>query len=477
MRAYAAGEAVQARPDGWPGKVFRFVRRHSKAAAIFAAAFALLLVGWTVAATIIAALDRRALDAERQVAESAARAQKRLQAFAPYAEATDLLMRGQLYDRAAQLLDDALKIDPQFPEAQFALGKAQRLSGNPALAAQAYLKANELSRQLTGRPHLQALLAAGMSFDGAGDYARSEEAFQQAEKEGADHPLALVGKTFRLGHERKFRDAKQAADQALRQGPHFWETHFAAGYVTEELADAGFLPPDAHHQAIAHFRKALELSPRQAEAIVWLARACGDTDSAEYRAESNRLFDQAIALEPRNGNRYINRAIIRLGSGDSKGSQVDVQKAKELNANRSLVLHAETLLAFDQGDVERAYRNLGELVKKLEGLAAAHRQLGDPGFQPEPRRRGPAALRGMVPSEPGVSGGLRLEGAGQGAGTRFRRCRRRRPRRPAAGPVQSQAAHSAWRFISRCWAELAGSAGGGGVALEVSAARFHAPSW
>src|SRR5262249_5958629 len=155
-----------------------------------------VLIGWSLLATSFAALDRRALTAERAAqaaqAEATARAQRRMKAFAPYAEATDLLMRGQLPDRAVQLLDQALQTDPVFPEAQFALGEALRLSGQPARSAQAYHKANELNRQITGKPHLQALLAAGMAHDSAGDYSESEKAFGQAEREGADHPLAMV---------------------------------------------------------------------------------------------------------------------------------------------------------------------------------------------------------------------------------------------------------------------------------------------
>jgi serine/threonine protein kinase/Flp pilus assembly protein TadD len=383
LRAYAADEAIVARRDGLPGKLLRLARRHRRAASVFAAAFLLLLVGSTLAATVIAALDRRALDAERSaralqekvqeaergrqqaVDEAAARAKRRLQAFTPYAEATDLLMRGQVADRAVRLLDEALKIDPAFPEAQFALGEAQRLNGNPALAAPAYLRANELSKQYAGRPHVQALLAAGMTYDGAGDYHRSEQAFLQAEREGADHPLALVGKAFRLGHERKMKEARAAAEKAVAQAPHFWETHFALGYVLTEQAEDGAVPPEPNgSQGIASLRKALELSPRQAEAWVWLARALSHTHSAENTAEAFRLLDHAVALEPRNGNRYFSRGNARLGRGDVKAAEADFAKARELGAARPLLLLADALLAHQRRDFERAYKLMGELVRE-----------------------------------------------------------------------------------------------------------------
>lgn len=376
IRGYAAGEKIKALPDGVTGTLFRLLRRHYRAALVLGATLALLLVGWTLAATLLAAKDRRALEAERTaqeaerarqaaVAESSARAQRRMRAFAPYAEATDLLMRGQLPDRAAQLLEEALRTDPDFPEAQYALGEALRMNGEPGKAAPAYLRANELSRKITGKPHLQALLAAGMAYDGAGDYAKSEQCFVQAEKEGAGHPLALVGRTFRLVHTRHLQDGRIAADEALRKAPQFWETHFAAGYVLAELAHLGIVPPEpSRGQAIALFRNALELSPRQAEVMVWLARTLLHSAGAENRAEGLRLFDRAIGSEPRNGNRYVARSLQHQGAGNASGAAADLQKARELGAARGLLLYADAMVAAHRGEHDKAFQLVTELIRE-----------------------------------------------------------------------------------------------------------------
>lgn len=376
LRAYLADETVKARPDNWLGTTLRLVRRHHRAALVVGTAAVLLLVTWTVAATNLAAKDRRALRAEREaqaaklarqaaIADSAARAQRRMRAFEPYAEATDLLMRGQLLDRSTKLLENALGIDPNFPEAQFALGEVRRLNGLPDRAAQAYLRANDLSRQITGRPHLQALLAAGMAYDGAGDYYRSENAFLQAEREGSAHPLALVGKAFRLAHARHLKDARTAAEESLRLAPHLWETQLAAGFVLEELVDLGFVPPEPNRkQAIALLRKAAELSPRQAEVWVWLARSLSRTGLAANRSEALRLFDHALALEPRNGNRYISRGLIRLSVGDGNSALADFQKARALGAFHGLLLYADAVAAVHRRDHETAFRLVGELIRE-----------------------------------------------------------------------------------------------------------------
>jgi serine/threonine protein kinase/Flp pilus assembly protein TadD len=368
LRAYEAGDRVRAYPESFLGRLIRWSLRHRRLVAISTLSLTLVLAGWTTIATLLAAKDRKTLDAERTAqaarAESAARAQRRMEAFGPYAEATDLLLRGQSFDQAAQLLETAVKVDPEFPEAQFALGEALRLAGTPGRAAKEYLRANELSKQITGKPHLQALLAAGMAFDGAGEYIESEKTYQQAEREGAAHPLALVGKSFRLAHEQHFAEARTIAEEALRKAPHLWETHFACGYVMEELANHGYLPPDSTRaQSTAHFRKALELSPRQAEACVWLGRSLARQRTAESRVEGLRLFDHAVALEPKNGNRYVIRGMIRIGIGDLKGADSDLRQARELGAARLLLIHADAMVAAQRGDYETAFKLSGEVIR------------------------------------------------------------------------------------------------------------------
>lgn len=382
LRAYLVGDAIKARPDGALGRLLRVARRHGRAAVFCGALAAVLLIGCTLAATLIAAKDRQALDAERKArdaesarqateAESAARAQRRLRAFTPYAEATDLLMRGQLYDRAAKLLEEATQIDTEFPEAQFALGEAYRVAGLPNRAAQAYLRANDLSQKITSRPHLQALLAAGMTYDGAGDYKAAEKAFILAEREGAGHPLALVGKAFRLGQARRLKEARAAAEDALRQAPHLWETHFACGWVLEEQAGMGLVPAEpSRTQALAHMRKALELSPRQAEVWTWLARALVHTGVPANRSEGLRMFDHAVALEPQNGNRYVVRSLVRSEFGDVGAATADLQKARDLGASRALLQHADAVMATGRGDYETAFRLIGQLIQEKQDWPA-----------------------------------------------------------------------------------------------------------
>ncbi|MCW8129449.1 MAG: protein kinase [Planctomycetota bacterium] len=394
LRAFAAGEAVSALPDSALDRLVRYARRHRNGVAVAGVASGVLLLTLTVASMIIAGKEResrnaqdlaqsskmreqeaeakrmeaeaRQLQAELQQqklqAASAESAQRRMKAFAPYAQAMDLLMRGQKPERSAELLQQALAIDPEFPEAQFALGEALRFGGSPLEAARAYARADELSRKIAGRPNLQAILAAGFAYDGAGYYKEAEEAFHRAELNGASDPLAMVGKVFRLAHERSLTEARRIAEEALRAAPHLWESHFAVAYVLKEMAEDGIVPRGTVLEVcLPEFRKALELSPRQAETCVWIGICL--SSFAKDHENALAMFDRAVSLEPGNGNRYLSRAQARGRLGDLKGAQDDLDAARRLKASPTLLRMQEVHEASARGAIADAYAMLGEIIR------------------------------------------------------------------------------------------------------------------
>ena len=407
LRAFAAGETVSALAYSPFEQVTRFARRHRRVLswAGAAGAVALSVLIYLLAAVwrqdVIAREERDkrlqaevdknkaqadSVETERQARQAekekeqertqrlqaeldkqttlnaeAKKASSRLKAFEPYSQAMDLLMRGQLPDSAAELLKRALKLDPDFEEAQFALGQALQFSGLPAEAAAAYLKADELNQALTGKPNLQALIAAGFTFDGAGYYAKAEDAFTRADKLGASDPLAVVGRVYQATNSRHTRQAIQLAQEALRVAPHLWETHFAYAEAMFEAMKDGVVPrvPTVRN-AIDELRKANELSPRQAEVCVWLAIALsadGQTDDARI------MLDRAIALEPRNGNRYLQR-YLSTGKRPPGDAEKDLEKARSLGASEAYLTMCEAHKAMHEHNPEQAYLCLGKLLKE-----------------------------------------------------------------------------------------------------------------
>lgn len=374
LRAYAEGEPVSALPDSFRDRMGRFARKHWRGLAAAGATVLLFLMVITTSAIVVAGKDREALRARDQeakakreaaeaIAENAAKAQRRMKAFEPYAKAIDLLMRGQKPEESVRLLGEALKIDPEFPEAQFALGEALRREGRPQKAAEAYSAAHQLSTRLAKRPNARALLAAGFAYDGAGQYEKAEASFLKAEKIGPDDPLALIGKAFRLSYYQRLKEARKATERAVKLAPHLWEAQFGVGHILYDSAKAGVIEPKAGtRKAIAAFRRAHELSPDQAEVCVWLAQALSKK-APDERREAQALMKRAIKLEPLNGNRYFNRAMWRMGAGDKAGARQDMAKAREMGLSTTHLQIFNAFVLQGEGKREQAFRAMGKALK------------------------------------------------------------------------------------------------------------------
>ncbi|MCX7805101.1 MAG: protein kinase [Planctomycetota bacterium] len=424
LRAFAAGNPVSAMPDTAMDRLRRFVRRNGTAVGASAAAVLLLAVLAAGAAVVIAQREREAAEAERAarereaeaaravmaarakeleaaesrrkaqeaeaareretalrlqaelekqkvIAAGAERAARRLRAFEPCSKAMDLISRGQLPDRAAELARRALDIDPEFPEAQFVLAEALRAAGLPKDAADAYMKADAMSLRATSRHNLQALLSAAFAYDGAGYYREAERAFEIADSSDRDDPLAMVGRSFRAAHRGRVAEAARIAAEAAGRGPHLWETHFALGYAKAACARYGAMEPSvASREAVGHMRKALDLAPGRADIHFWLGHAVQISAEAEGGAareatikEALAACERAAAMEPRNGNRRVETALVKLALGDAEGARRELAEAASLGAHPATVKFAGARLAVSGGDIEAAFRLMDEAVR------------------------------------------------------------------------------------------------------------------
>ncbi len=425
LRAFAAGDPVSAMPDTAMAKLRRFVRRHGTAAGASAAAVLALAVLIAAGAVAVARKEREAaeaatiarikeaeaakatmeakareleaaesrrkaqeaeaarereaalrlraeLDRQKAMAAAAERAARRLKAFEPYAQAMDLISRGQLHERAAELARKALDIDPEFPEAQFALAEALRAAGLQKDAADAYMKADEMSVRVTSRHNLQAVLSASFAYDEGGYYREAERAFESAESAGRDDPLAMAGRSFRAAHRGKAAEAAKIAEEAANRAPHFWETHFALGYAKLACARYGAIEPSAAlRDAVACLGKAIELAPRRAEIHCWMAQAlasAADIEKGDKGKDLSRKAMEAVgraaALEPQNGNvRIIGAQIKQRTSGDIRDAKRGLDEAIRLGVHPAVAKQFESQIALAEGDLKAAFDRMDEAVR------------------------------------------------------------------------------------------------------------------
>ena len=392
VRGYLEDRPVAALHEDLADHARRFARRNGPAVAAAALVLIILLGGTVVMSMRVAREETRALaaahEAEREgerarladlarqrVTDATAEAaRRRYEAFPAYDHGMDLIRRGQRLDEAIEALKHAVEVDPTFVEAQFAVGEALRQAGRPGPAAEAYLRVDAMSRATDGQRHLQALLAAGFALDGAGDYVRSAEAFAAAAAEAEDDPLAMVGRAICLTYARDLSEALPLVDRALARAGYLWEAHYGRGWLLGEMIGAGLLPPEPWRAtAISELRAAIELSPRQGEVMVTLARALEASELAGDHAEAERLIERAVALEPTNGNRYVNRAIWRIDRGDLAVDD-DLSLARDHGANEALLLQVAIALHSARGEFDAAYAALTKIAEHHAGWPGTQAQ-------------------------------------------------------------------------------------------------------
>ncbi len=308
------------------------------------------------------------LAARRTAAAQAERARRRAAASAPFAAGIDLVIRGQLPTQAAELLRQALAADPDFPEAQRALGDALGQSGDPLAAAAAYLEADRTSRELLGRPYLEALVTAGMVLDEAGEYQRSQAAFGQAAAPGSDHPLALVAQAQLAMYGLRLRDADRLTAAALAQGGHLWEVHSARIASLQRLGQAGLRDSQAcRSEALVHARRACAMAPGRPLQRLTLAALLKQSNDKALRAEGEAIFASVAREQARNPMVAAFQALDRLRRGEFDQANAMIERGRELGAPPVLLQYLRQAVLGGQGDPAGA---LAVLATMPDGDAA-----------------------------------------------------------------------------------------------------------
>jgi tetratricopeptide (TPR) repeat protein len=163
-----------------------------------------------------------------------------------------------------------------------------------------------------------------------------------------------VAESYYLQSRSQLEAALRAAKSATEKSPNF-------GFAWERVAELEF--SFAHTaRAMAALQRALELSPRNAEAISlkgFLLAARNQINDALV------LFDEAIAVDPALANAWLGRGLCRIRQGDAESGRRDLQVAAALEPNRS-ALRSYLGKAFgNAGDDKLARKELG-LAKRLD---------------------------------------------------------------------------------------------------------------
>ena len=161
------------------------------------------------------------------------------------------------------------------------------------------------------------------------------------------------GLVVALEMESARREARQAADKAVALDPNLAEGHVALGRVYM-LSDNN-LP-----KATTEFNRALEINPRDSDAILQLGFVAG----LEGRIDDKiRLSEQALALDPLNTNIMTVLGENILGSGNPTAAEKILRR----------LLAVSPTNIFVKGDLGNALALLGKPSEALDFLESAAR--------------------------------------------------------------------------------------------------------
>jgi eukaryotic-like serine/threonine-protein kinase len=288
-----------------------------------------------------------------------------LDAFSRYSEAKALLRasasRGGA-DKALELLQEAIRLDPRFALAHAALGEAYLAKFAetkdpvwPVRATGPILQALTLD---PGQPSVRLTHAMALRAIGSRD-----QALEQTEQILAQYPnddAALRLQARLLAEKSRIDDAVAAMNKAIALRPDYWEHRFSLGnmLLVAQRLDA----------AAAAAKEAIRLRPDGERGYRLLGIIYQESDQLPLALET---YQRALEIAP-SAPVYSNIGTIRYWQGDYAAAAQSYQKAVDLTPGEPLaqmnLARAEERLA--SGNPRRLYAQALELLNKLLSLKA-----------------------------------------------------------------------------------------------------------
>lgn len=252
-----------------------------------------------------------------------------LEAYARFSEAVALLDRADVpgnTERAIQLLQRAIALDPGFGVAHARLGEAfwaqYREKGDTVLAERA-LEASLRARELDPDDPL-VRIALGLSYRGTGRLEAAERELRtalrlQPASDQAYRELARV-----LAAQNRSDEALEAYQRAVSLRPEDWLNPNALG---------GFYYRQGRYaEAAAAYRRVAELLPGSSVGFVNLGAALHQAGEPRLAAES---LERAVEIDPYDFALHNNLGVLRYSEGDFEAAAEAFERAVELAPFRS----------------------------------------------------------------------------------------------------------------------------------------------
>jgi tetratricopeptide (TPR) repeat protein len=256
------------------------------------------------------------------------------------------------YERAVELYDEALKLKPDFAEAEFQKGAALVALKRTAEAEKSYRRAMELKPAWALPPAALGLLLV--------------------ETPGRE------------------REAEPFLRRALELDAKNLTATIALAELRSRAGDAA--------EGAALWRRATELKPD--DASLWVARARAEL-SAKDAASASRSFERAVALDPTNVDARLGRADLLIESGDRARAAEDLRALEERSKtdwHLAVAVANRYGLAGQTEDARRVYESLPAEAKNSDEGRKLQAALSGARCEETPEAR--AALEKLIASDP-----------------------------------------------------------------------------
>jgi len=226
-----------------------------------------------------------------------------------------LASAGQI-EEAIPHLEEALRLRPDFPEAENNLGHDLTLLGRP----------------LEGIPHLERALRLaprfaqahnnlGIAFMATGRAPEGIEQFEQALQLQPAYPVAHFNLGLALARSGRTEEAISHFEAAVKLDSH---------YAEAELNWAiGLMLTNRFPEALPHFERAVQLDPTSVDNQVTFGRALAGAGRFD---EAIAHYREALRLNPENGAAHFNLALALRQVGRSAEAEHHAQEAQRLGA-------------------------------------------------------------------------------------------------------------------------------------------------
>jgi tetratricopeptide (TPR) repeat protein/TolB-like protein len=215
----------------------------------------------------------------------------------------------------------ALKLDPNFGQAEAGLGEAYWLKYQLGKQKQWIVPAQQACTKAVdlGNSGAEGHMCLGLLEDGTGEYEKAAEQFQQAVQLEPANDRAYTSLAAAYQHLNQPDRAEETYKRAISTRPQYWRVYsFLGGF---------YIAQAEYEKAIVMFRRSTELDPDSYVALNSLGAAflyAGKDD------EAAQAFEKSIALRPTR-DAYNNVAVAQFHLHRFKNSVLNFKEALKLD--------------------------------------------------------------------------------------------------------------------------------------------------